>query len=98
MFNFILPKQDVDPGSTRAQLSPPAWTGGPAGEGEHLTTRNTRKNSLEEERFILAQVSEVQSMVDQLHCCGREMRQSIMVEVHGGGKLLSSWQRGSKQR
>lgn len=37
-------------------------------------------------------------MVGGPHYYGPKVRQSIMVEVNGTGKLLSSWQRGSKER
>lgn len=36
-------------------------------------------------------------MVGQLRCSGLEVRQNIMKEGPGGGKLLSSWQLGSQE-
>lgn len=56
----------------------------------------SEKNDVEE-GFILAHHFR-QSMLDWLHWFGLEMKQNIMVEVYGRGKLLTLWQLGSQER
>lgn len=55
------------------------------------------KNNFEEESLFGAHVSEVQFMAGWLHCSGYEVSQNVVLEGHGGRRLLSSWQPGSRE-
>jgi hypothetical protein len=62
----------------------------------HYYNKIPEKNNFREERFILAHVS--RSFSPWFHCCGLGLRQNIMKEGHGGGRLLASWQPESRER
>ena len=56
------------------------------------------KDNLEKKKYILTQVSEVQSMDNHIHFPVFKVRHTMMVDRHGRRKLVNSWWLGRIER